>query len=442
MALKDTLDFYTSLYHDCGIRVNKQNQLELLRYEPGKGDEWEITAHPAIITLKGKELPVVHPIREEQEKPEGTNILFHPLHEAVDRGEGATLKMIRGQMDYIVHHRFVQLLMLCGRVLSTKSIQEKLSPTQGELLTQCSNYNDNTYQIMLNLLKRSRRSDVSMRPIGLFIKTAKQFRGEPCRRVCTVASPLWHACHTGQKEIWGLKNLPKKHTQAIADLIEFILPGFGDEEFCHGSDSKLAPMMDALLRVYAKLNHRFDKLDKLFGEYGDKGIPLELDYEWEKSINKIGSLRNPIEPQTGNIGPRIASEQGLGVTHEIRTHEVRGEDVDDKPPFDPDPPKAPVRGQTVTTQTLDDNAYQPAKEERVAYNPAARQQHRMQPQIQQQPAYHQQPQQHSPYQQVQPQQPTSRPYQDNGGRVTYTPPAQQQAPYGQPYNHPVRRGRP
>lgn len=437
MALLETLNFYEYLLLDAGFKINADNQLQMMRFAPNKTkDGWDVTEIPVTINSKGKSLPVVLPTKDEQKKAAGSNILYHPLSEQIDRGISNTLEITRKQMEYITQLRFVELLMVCGHVLTTSSIQEKLSPTQAELLSQCPDFNQASFKIMSDLLVRRQLSDPLKRPITLCVKTAKLFKGEPCKRICATVSPLYHACKSQQKEIWGLKNIPLKHSAAIAKLIEFILPGFGDEEFSHGSDSSIAPQFDSLVRVFGKLSHRFDKLDKLYGDYVENGHPHKLSYEWEKSINQLGTLRNPIEPQEGNLGAKISTKEALHrPEHEIKEMSMKTEDT---PPWNKDVPAqaapapaahnhAPTPAPSDTTMVFDPSKVnvRPAQPQQSYHQPAPQQYHQQQSY---QPQYHQPPQQ----------QPTPTPREENG-RMVYQPPQQYHQGGGYPMNR--RRGR-
>lgn len=392
MALADTLAFYKSLLLDAGFEIDDENQIHLTRFTANKENGWEVTRLPTTINSKGKSLPIVLPTKEEQKKAAGSNILYHPLSEQIDRGVSNTLEITRKQMEYVVQLRLVELLMVCGHILTTTSIQEKLSPTQAELLAQCPDFNQSSFKILVGLLTRRQQSDPLKRMITFCIKTAKKFKGEECKRVCSVVSPFYQACNGQQSEIWGLKNIPQKHSNAIARLVDFILPGFGDDEYSTGSDSSIAPQFDALVRVYGKLSHRLDKLDKLYSDYVTNVHPLKLTYEWEKSINQLGSLRNPIEPQEGNLGAKIAVKEALHrPEHEVKEMSMKEEDT---PPWNPTPvtTSAPTRNTQTTSATSGTKTmiFDPTKRQQVQPTPAY-----TPPQPQYNPQPYQPPMQHA-----------------------------------------------
>lgn len=425
MALADTLEFYRSLLLDAGFEIDAENQIHLTRFTANKDKGWEITRLPTTINSKGKSLAIVLPTKEEQKKAAGSNILYHPLSEQIDRGISNTLEITRKQMEYIAQLRLVELLMVCGHILTTTSIQEKLSPTQSELLTQCPDFNQSSFKILVGLLTRRQQSDPLKRVITFCIKTAKKFKGEECKRVCSVVSPFYQACNAQQGEIWGLKNIPQKHSNAIARLMDFVLPGFSDDEYSHGSDSSIAPQFDALVRVYSKLSHRFDKLDKLYADYVDNAHPIKLTYEWEKSINQLGSLRNPIEPQEGNLGAKLAVKESLHrPEHEVKEMVMKEEDT---PPWNPTPTTIQHKAQPLQEPV----AVNSSGTKTLIFDPSKIQ--RQQPQVvtQQQQGYY--PPQQPQYQ------PTLQPHQPQqtrveGGKQVWVAPQQSM------YAPPVPRG--
>lgn len=266
--------------------------------------------------VKGKRL--VAPTREHLSNSDWSNrVVFHPLSENILRGESAVLEDFRHalniRMNWTIGLVAYQMLMIAA---STDE-HSKLSPYQSEYLRFVKNANEKTTLPTFKKLMQAMPLEQTQKAfVSLYLKRSGSINGRRYSRVGVVNFPLYQElCKPDVKEIWGVKFANKKDPETIKALLEHMFPGIGEEHsYSRGSDSGVAPYLDALMKsimsVGAAVNDQIDLFSDIFAantSEDDDAHPknLRINDEWVSTFDNLDVMIPEIRlipMQAGNDG--------------------------------------------------------------------------------------------------------------------------------------------
>jgi len=271
--------------------------------------------------IKGKRIVV--PTREHLSNPDWSNrVVFHPLSENILRGESAVLEDFRHALNLRINWTIglvgFQLLMIAA----SNEEHAKLSPYQSEYLRFVKNANKTTLEAFKKLMKAMPLDQTQKAFVSIYLKRAGTIGERRYSRVGVVNFPLYQElCKPDVKEIWGVKFANKKDPETIKKLLEQMIPGIDvDHSHSRGSDSGVAPYLDALMKsvmaVSADLNAQID----LFQNVLDANSPdedddansknLRFNDEWVEVFDNLDVMIpevRMIPMQAGNDGGKPAA---------------------------------------------------------------------------------------------------------------------------------------
>lgn len=267
--------------------------------------------------VEGKRL--VLPTQEHLSNPDWSNrVTFHPLSENILRGESKVMEKYRHavnvRMNYVLGCIGENLLDLAQNVDAAK----RLNPDQTQFLTKVLGADEKTLDIWKHLLKAMGMGNNDKCIVHLFLKRGGVVRGKKYNRACIVSFPLYEelwkeerhpttspALTKEQKQVYGI-TISKKHKAVLRALIEFMLPGIENaNQFDSGSESDIAPFLDALMQGVAKVASSINNVIDEFGEFIHLSNELRYNDDWVEKFENLNALLPEIRMipmQAGNEG--------------------------------------------------------------------------------------------------------------------------------------------
>ena len=255
---------------------------------------------PAMV--KGKRL--VLPTREHLSSPDWEHrVRFHPLAENVLRAESDVLAFFRQSLNIRLNFTFGVLAYQLLQIATSPADHAKLSPDQAEFLSKVKNADEKTLQVYEKLIA-AYPANASF--VSIYLKRTGQIAGKRYARLGVVSFPIYKdlkASTTG--EVNGVK-MRVKDRESILALLEYMIPSIEDgENNNRGSDSQLAPFLDALMKSVLVVASPLNALVELFRNQLEEPEELMINDEWVETFENLGVLKDEIRAipmQAGNEG--------------------------------------------------------------------------------------------------------------------------------------------
>lgn len=266
------------------------------------------TKDPVLIN----EQRLVLPTRNQLETPNlGNRVIFHPLHESLLRGES---KVIARAREYANSRVSINLtyISLCLLTLATSPADHaRLSPDQTIFLDKIKDIDENILEPYQKLIEVMSVGDPARQFVHMFIKNGGQLGNRTFNRLCVVSFPLYEELikrpAPGQPNIVFGVRLKKAEREAMINLIEYMVPNIATPHaYSRGSDSTVAPTLDALMQSVGAFGSLITDLVELFG---DNVIPqaesMKYPTDWMEVFKDLRAIQkdiNMIPAQPGNEG--------------------------------------------------------------------------------------------------------------------------------------------
>lgn len=304
--LENTLKFYEGFLTDAGFDIDKENEHALRKYTRKK-------TGVSFIPVKADGLPVVLGTKDNLNKSTDDNVIYHPLTEDALKGESFTVKITKDQINSMIRMRFVTCLLGLGAALVEKR-NAKVTPKQTKLFNQNPDFDEKALKALQDILGRAKNSVVTRHVIGIYLHSKNcKFEGHEVKRLAKVSSSLYNALDTGEKEIWGVKNVTFKAQKAIKQLIDSILPGINDDQYTHGSNNKTAPYFDSLANAFLNVSYQLDTIESTCKSLFHDELSVRPQYEWVEGLTHLAKLAMPIPALRGNLGNDVIGQAAFDV---------------------------------------------------------------------------------------------------------------------------------
>lgn len=246
--------------------------------------------------VQGK--PVVMPIYEQLNSPTiSERLVFHPFAESSSKGESILVAELRTRFAANLGLSLMSFIMKCVEFGASKAEHRKLNPIQSEMLDCVRKIDEKDAaaiaDFFVRLLKMPDKRNAAL--IQIYLSRHGQVAGKEYARAGIVGFPLYKlVCEelekTKDRSIEGIK-MSEKNLRYIKDLYEYVFPELktNSEAYNRGSDSDIAPYMDALMRTTAAVQGAINERIRLFESvFKDDLTPIPED--WIDSIDALPDL--------------------------------------------------------------------------------------------------------------------------------------------------------
>lgn len=265
---------------------------------------------PKPTTVGGARLVLPLPENLKNYNP-GKMIIFHPLCENILRGESDVLVAFRAIMNVRLNYTMAiiakSLLVVCGN----KEIHKNLTPEQAQLLYKLDLVDETTINNFILLMT----SAVKKKPEGSFVcvilRKGISIRDKRYSRAGIIKFPILNELDN-EEAPYGVK-LRQKDIDVYKALLDFMLPGIAVQDtYSFGSDSTIAPSMEAIMMSSIKIASRLNDILEEYKDYIDGYEDLMFDSNWVDYFNDLDSLDQEIRRipmQFGNEGGTKVAER-------------------------------------------------------------------------------------------------------------------------------------
>lgn len=260
-------------------------------------------------TVNGKRLvlPTTHHLSNPQ--PD-SKILFHPLSENIMRGESEVVTKLRYAFNVRLNFTFAAVGQSLLQIASSVAEHHKLNPTQSEMLSALKDADETTLVNFSKIMINSIKQDPEKSFINIYLKRGGTIDNKKYARIGVVSFPFYTQLLSTDEKVCDVK-LRVKDRATLKALCEYIFPMIKDPEaYNAGSDSQIAPFLDALMKTVKNLAMCFNDVLDLFNKQINSHEDLVFNSDWVEPFDNLGSMLNQIRMipvQAGNEGSSKAN---------------------------------------------------------------------------------------------------------------------------------------
>lgn len=251
---------------------------------------------PALI----KDKRLVLPTKEHLSNPDWTKrVPFHPLSENLLREkETPVLENFRAAVNLRLQYTLVFIGQQLITLIASTGDHKKLNPEQSEILSQVKDVDEKTLDDFLKLCAAMPPRQTSKTFVNIYLKKGGKLPlGDGERsfsRLGVVSFPLYHELQKSMEKdddaVWGVKIPRKKSRRGLMQLLEYIFPRIKETNaYSRGSNSELAPFMDALMKSVAAVADPINTVMRRFNNRLSAHEDLFFEDDWVEAFDNIDS---------------------------------------------------------------------------------------------------------------------------------------------------------
>lgn len=272
------LEIYRAVLKYCGMEADDKGFITM---------RIDDKSEPAFIDGMRMVLPTDQQLRNVNPKE---SIVFHPLAENILRGESEVIQKLKT----IINIRLNVTVGILGQTLlnlvASPAQHSKLDTEQAELLVAVSDADEKSVTNFVNVMLAGVKSTPERIFTNIYLKRGGTHREKRYSRVGIVTFPFYTNLLEGKVD-----KIRVKDVETYKQLMQFIFPNIADsEEYNFGSDSHVAPYLEALLRSSANVATRLNDLITMFKDYIDEPDQLMFDSEWFEYFQDLNALTSEI----------------------------------------------------------------------------------------------------------------------------------------------------
>jgi hypothetical protein len=289
-------DIYRSILRFAGMEADAQGYISTAI---------EDKREPAFINGLRMVLPTDHHLRSFDPKEK---IIFHPFTENILRGESEVIEKLKKVLNIRLNYTIGVVGSSLLSLVASPEQHHKLSPEQAELLTSITDADDKSVSNFISLMVSAMKSSPERVFTNVYLKRGGTFDGKRFSRVGIVTFPMYEQLQQDK-----IEKIRVKDKETYRQLFDFIFPGLENiESYNFGSDSHIAPYLEALMRTSANIASRLNDILLTYKDYIDNAEAIMFDPEWMEEFQDLAALAPEIRKvpvQFGNDGVIPAAEK-------------------------------------------------------------------------------------------------------------------------------------
>ena len=256
------------------------------------------------VFIKDKRL--VLPYREYTSKSSTERIQFHPLPEEITKGPSEVLEFLKDNMTVKLNTTCFALLHLSLALAKNPKLTKDIDPDLKDIVSSMGAVVNKTVATKLMKIIKTASSDQSGNTsfLKIFLRQGKSISGVRYSRAGIVTFPFYNLVIEDKPVLLGTE-ITKEERDGLKRLIEAIIPNIDrQDEYSRGSDIKLCPYLDALVRSSSAVVSATNHASKLFEAFITDGLEGYLVDTEVVSVNfdDWSKKWNVLPPQAGNEG--------------------------------------------------------------------------------------------------------------------------------------------
>lgn len=287
-------EIYTSILRFSGLDADDQGYISTVLDD--KRD-------PAFINGLRMVLPHDHQLRGFNPKEK---IIFHPLTENILRGESEVITKLKSVINIRLNFTIGIVAQSLLNLVASPELHHRMSPEQAELLTSITDCDDKTVMNFISQMVNGMKNAPDRIFSNIYLKRGGTFKGKRYSRVGVVSFPFFQQLAEDK-----IDKIRVKDKETFKQLFEFMFPELNEpEEYNYGSDSNIAPYLEALMMAAALIASRLNDLLLIYKDFIDDADKVMFDSEWIDYIKDLNALIPEIRKvpvQFGNDGVTTVS---------------------------------------------------------------------------------------------------------------------------------------
>ena len=294
MSTKLTLlELYTSILDCSGCVVDREG------FVSGKIDDQQTP-----LLVSGKRL--VMPTQAHLMHGDSTNqMVFHPLCENVLQPQSDVITKLRQIYNIKLNYAFVSIAHSLLFINASIAEHPKLSPEQSEMLSFIKDVDQKTVDTFLQIMATQMKAAPDRAFVNIYLKPAGILNGRKYSRVGVVTFTAMEELLKDQEKYFGVK-LRVKDKAALIQLHNYMFPNLETPNYySRGSDSDVAPYLDALMQTVKAVASKVNDTLALFGDFIDNLENIKFSSDWVESFDNLVAYMPEIRMipmQAGNDG--------------------------------------------------------------------------------------------------------------------------------------------
>ena len=264
---------------------------------------------PAVMGGLRLVLPMDQHLRNPNPKEK---VIFHPLSENILRGESEVITKLRDVLNIRLNYTFGIVGNALLNLAASPEEHHKLTPDQTELLIALKDVDDITTRHFASIILEGIKNQANKMFMNIYLKRGGSIGEKRYSRAGILTFSLYEDLLKDGGEIYGVK-LRVKDRDALKKLYEFMLPGIETDTTCYnrGSDSTIAPYLDALMKTAMAIASRFNDIFDQYGKFIEFSDSLVFNGDWVETfenLNVMTSELRRVPAQLGNEGTVASTE--------------------------------------------------------------------------------------------------------------------------------------
>lgn len=275
--MKDLLELYKALLATGWMSADERGIITLAKS----------TKHEPI-HVGGKQL--VLPTVEQLRNPDSSvRIMFNPLHESVLKGESDVITQLRHSYAVRLNYTIGTLLRSLLDLAASTGRHAGLSPVQSEILSPLKNSDEKTVvdfaRILINATKKL---GVEAAFVTLYLKRGGKVDDKIYSRAGIVTFPVYEELLKDQDTYFDV-DLRKKDIPTLRALFRHVFPGIDDHYYNKGSNSDVAPYLDALVKTVAGVVGATNEMVTMYSKFIEDSEGLIIQTDWADAFENLAA---------------------------------------------------------------------------------------------------------------------------------------------------------
>lgn len=253
---------------------------------------------------------LVLPLRDQLANPDwATRVVFHPLSENFMRDESAVMSKFRSainiRLNWVIGSLMTELFTLALSVDEHK----KMSPAQAKILTTIKDIDDKTVHNFGAMVKAIGLTNKDKSFAHIYLKRSGVINKKTYTRAAIIDFPFYNELKKKEKTVYGL-TVRGKDREAYIAMLEFLIPNIGKEQhFNKGSESDVAPFLDALMMGLVGIAGNINTTVDNYSSYLSDTSKFLYEADWVEVFDNLTQMLPAIRAipmMSGNEGTTAA----------------------------------------------------------------------------------------------------------------------------------------
>ena len=276
------LDFYKAILTLCKMEADDNGFVSI-----------KFGTASAPVTVDGKRMVLPTP---ERQKAGGEVEFFHPLGEHAYRPETKVLTTFRKAVLARLNLAIGTLCETLLTIAASEADHKKFNPTQLELLKAIPDANEKALANFKALKKAMGLGNPDKCFVNIYLRSKGKVKDKQYRRVAITTFPLYEELSKNDKKVYDVTLAPKERRTIMA-LLSFIFEKIAQPEaYNSGSDSSIAPYLEAFLQTVAELGVE-DINPKIvdFANFNELLSEVQFEDEWLTPFKSLHAFSKEID---------------------------------------------------------------------------------------------------------------------------------------------------